>query len=70
MEGGGGGGEGPCIHYNLELYYHSFISDDKGNLTFMRRKTESYVSFVALPKSLFSEEKKRETIVSKASYHK
>ena len=69
MEGGGGGWEVPCIHYNLELYYHSFISDDKGNLTFMRRKTESYMSFVALPKSLFSEEKKREIIVSKASYH-
>lgn len=69
MEEGGGGWEVPCIHCNLELYYHSFMSDDKGNLSFMRRKTESYTSFVALPKSLFSEEKKRETIVSKASYH-
>ena len=45
------------------------MSDDKGNLSFMRRKTESYMSFVALPESLFSEEKERETIVSKASYH-
>ena len=65
----GGGWEVPCIQYNLELYYHSFISDDKGNLSFMRRKTESYTSFVTLPESLFSEEKKRETTVSKASYH-
>ena len=46
------------------------MSDDNGNLSFMRRKTESYTSFVALPESLFSEEKKRETTVSKASYHK
>ena len=45
------------------------MSDDKGNLSFVGRKKESYTSFVALPESLFSEEKERETIVSKASYH-
>ena len=45
MEGGGGGWEVPCIHYNLELYYHSFMSDDKGNF---RRKRKGRQLFLKL----------------------